>query len=205
MRNFFRCFRVLYFLFTRRSYILQKSIIRIIALLLFASVSVAFAQQPKSEKLIKIEQALKDDAPKILCLNEDFATAAQPREEAFAKLAANGFRSVLNLRTDAEGVDLKREQELVEKSAVKYFNVPVVGSAPKTESVEAFIKIIKDKANHPMLIHCASANRVGAFWMIYRVVEQGWSEDKALEEATQIGLSSPGLKKFAQDYIATHK
>ena len=184
---------------------MRKSIIRIIALLLFASVSVAFAQQPKSEKLVKIEQALKDDAPKILCLNEDFATAAQPREEAFAKLAANGFRSVLNLRTDAEGVDLKREQELVEKSAVKYFNVPVVGSAPKTESVEAFIKVVKDKTNHPMLIHCASANRVGAFWMIYRVVEQGWSEDKALEEATQIGLSSPGLKKFAQDYIATHK
>jgi uncharacterized protein (TIGR01244 family) len=184
---------------------LQKNITKIVALFLFTSISVAFAQQLKSEKLVKIEQALKDDAPKILCLNEDFATAGQPKEEAFAKLSANGFRSVLNLRTDAEGVDLKREQELVEKAAMKYFNVPVVGSAPKTESVEAFIKVVKDKANHPMLIHCASANRVGAFWMIYRVVEQGWSEDRALEEATQIGLTNPALKKFAQDYIAAHK
>jgi uncharacterized protein (TIGR01244 family) len=166
---------------------------------------VALAQQAKSEKLVKLEEALKDEAPKLLCLNEEIATAGQPKDGAFAKLAANGFRSVLNLRTEAEGVDLKREQELVEKSAMKYFNVPVVGSAPKAESVEAFIKVVKDKANHPMLIHCASANRVGAMWMIYRVLEQGWSEDKALQEATEIGLTSAALKKFAQDYIAAHR
>lgn len=184
---------------------MKKNIAAPITLIVFAFISTAFAQQPKSEKLTKIEQALKDDAPKILCLSEDIATAGQPKEEAFAKLAANGFRSVLNLRTEAEGADLKREQELVEKSAMKYFNVPVVGSAPKVESVEAFIKIVKDKSNHPMLIHCASANRVGAFWMIYRVVEQGWATDKALEEATRIGLSNPALTKFAQDYIAAHK
>jgi uncharacterized protein (TIGR01244 family) len=184
---------------------LKKNIAAAITLILFASISFAFAQQAKSEKLTKIEQALKDDVPKILCLSQDFATSGQPKEGAFAKLSANGFRSVLNLRTDAEGADLKREQELVEKSAMKYFHVPVVGSAPKVESVEAFIKIVKDQANHPMLIHCASANRVGAFWMIYRVVEQGWTSDKALEEAAQIGLTNPALTKFAQDYIATHK
>jgi hypothetical protein len=41
--------------------------------------------------------------------------------------------------------------------------------------------------------------------MIYRVIDQGWSEEKALEEAEKIGLTSPGLKSFAQQYIATHK
>jgi hypothetical protein len=40
--------------------------------------------------------------------------------------------------------------------------------------------------------------------MILRVVDQGWSEDKALDEAIKIGLSSDGLKKFAKEYIATH-
>jgi uncharacterized protein (TIGR01244 family) len=184
---------------------MRKNISGMILLSLGLAISAAFAQQPRSEKLAKIEESLKAEAPKLLCLNDDVATSGQPKDEAFAKLAANGFRSVLNLRTDSEGVDLQREQQLVEKSAMKYFNVPVVGSAPKTESVEAFIKIVKDKANHPMLIHCASANRVGALWMIYRVTEQGWSEEKALEEATRIGLTSAALKKFAQDYIAAHK
>jgi hypothetical protein len=41
--------------------------------------------------------------------------------------------------------------------------------------------------------------------MILRVVEQGWSEEKALEEATKIGLRGEELKKFAKDYIASHK
>jgi uncharacterized protein (TIGR01244 family) len=196
---------VLYFLFNKRSFALKKNIIAPITLIIFSLISTSFAQQTKSEKLTKIEQALKDDVPKILCVSQDFATSGQPKEEAFAKLSANGFRSVLSLRTDAEGVDLKREQELVEKSAMKYFNVPVIGSAPKVESVEAFIKIVKDQSNHPMLIHCGSANRVGGFWMIYRVLEQGWTPEKALEEATQIGLTNPALTKFAQDYIAAHK
>jgi hypothetical protein len=41
--------------------------------------------------------------------------------------------------------------------------------------------------------------------MIYRVVDQGWTEEKAYEEATRIGLTSPALKKFAESYIAAHK
>ena len=87
---------------------------------------------------------------------------------------------------------------------MRYVNIPVVSSAPKFEQVGEFIKAVKDQSNQPMLIHCGSANRVGAFWMIYRVVEQGWPEDKALDEATRIGLKSEVLKKFAADYIASH-
>jgi uncharacterized protein (TIGR01244 family) len=167
--------------------------------------SSAFAQQPRGEKLTRIEAALKDDAPKILCVSESFATAAQPKDTAWQKLSANGFKSVLNLRTANEGVDLNKEREMVEQAGMRYISIPVNGADPKAEQVEAFIKAVRDAQNQPMLIHCASANRVGGFFMIYRVLEQGWSEDKALEEAKQIGLASPGLTKFAQDYIASHK
>jgi uncharacterized protein (TIGR01244 family) len=163
----------------------------------------AFAGQGLTDSA-KIEASLKDDIPKILCVDESIATGAQPTDNAFAKLSENGFKAVLNLRTANEGVDLAHEQSLVEKAGMKYVNIPVVGSAPKPEQAEEFINAVSDKSNHPMLIHCASANRVGAFVMIYRVVKQGWAEDKALEEATRIGLTSPGLKKFAHDYIASH-
>jgi uncharacterized protein (TIGR01244 family) len=173
--------------------------------LLLVSFAAAGTRQEDRERLQKIEQSLRDDIPRILCVNADFATGAQPTNDAFPKLAANGFRSVLNLRTANEGADLKAEQEAAEKSGLKYINIPIVSSAPKPEQVDEFIKAVKDTSNQPMLIHCASANRVGAFWLIYRVVDQGWSEDKALAEATQIGLTSPVLKKFAQDYIAAHK
>lgn len=164
-----------------------------------------FALGGQRERLNEIEQTLKADVPRILCIDERFATGGQPTSDAFAKLASSGFRSVLNLRTASEGVDLDRERELVEKAGMRYLSIPVVGSAPKPEQAAEFVKAAQEPENHPMLIHCGSANRVGGFWMIYRVLVQGWPEDKAIEEAARIGLTSPVLKKFALDYIAAHR
>jgi uncharacterized protein (TIGR01244 family) len=175
-----------------------------LAVMIICSLALSAASAPQGrEKLDQIQQSLKDDVPNILCVDERFATGGQPTDSAFAKLAAHGYRAVLSLRTASEGVDLKQQQEAVEKAGMHYVSVPVVSSAPKPEMVDAFIKAVKDKDNQPMLIHCGSANRVGAFWMIYRVVEQGWPEEKALEEATKIGLRSPVLKTFAHEYITS--
>jgi protein tyrosine phosphatase (PTP) superfamily phosphohydrolase (DUF442 family) len=163
------------------------------------------AQQNEHARLDQIQESLKADVPRVLCLDQDFTTGGQPTDQAYAKAAASGFHSVLSLRAANEGVDLFRERSVVEKNKLRYFNIPVVSAAPRTEQADEFIRLVKEPSNHPMLINCASANRVGAFMMIYRVVEQGWSEDRAFAEATKIGLSSDGLKKFAQDYIAQRK
>jgi protein tyrosine phosphatase (PTP) superfamily phosphohydrolase (DUF442 family) len=178
----------------------------IVAFTLF-SISAHAAQAPQGDRarLDQIERYLKADVPRILCLDNDFASGAQPTEQAYAKAATSGFHSVVSLRTGNEGVDLARERSLVEKSKMRYFNIPVVSSAPRPEQADEFIRLLKDKSNHPMLINCASANRVGAFMMIYRVLEQGWSEDRALAEAVKIGTTSANLKEFAHDYIAQHK
>ena len=174
---------------------------------ILVSISAHAAGAPNSNRarLDQIERSLKADVPRILCLDDDLAAGAQPSDQAYAKIAASGFRSVLSLRTGNEGVDLARERSLVEKSKMRYFNIPVVSSAPRPEQADEFIRLVSDKSNHPMLINCASANRVGAFMMIYRVLKQGWSEDKALAEAVKIGTKSANLKKFAHDYIAQHR
>jgi hypothetical protein len=41
--------------------------------------------------------------------------------------------------------------------------------------------------------------------MIFRIIEQGWSEEKALDEAVRAGLPREPLKKFAQDYLERRK
>jgi uncharacterized protein (TIGR01244 family) len=171
------------------------------------SVSSHAADAPQGDRtrLDQIERYLKPEVPRLLCLDNDFASGAQPTDQAYAKVATSGFRSVLSLRTSNEGADLARERSLVEKSKMRYFNIPVVSSAPRPEQAEEFIRLLNEKSNHPMLINCSSANRVGAFMMIYRVLEQGWPEDKALDEAVKIGTSAANLKKFAHDYIAEHK
>ena len=57
-----------------------------------------------------------------------------------------------------------------------------------------------------MFIHCTAAIRVGAFWMIRRVLRDGFTPDAALEEARKVGLvPTPHLEQFARDYIDSHK
>jgi protein tyrosine phosphatase (PTP) superfamily phosphohydrolase (DUF442 family) len=185
---------------------MNKLLLALSAGLVISTLSIAAEDQPQDRgRLDRVEKYLKSDVPRVLCLDESFATGGQPTEQAFAKVAASGFRSVLSLRTSGEGIDLKKERSLVEETGLRYFNIPVVSSAPRAEQADEFMRLVKEKSNHPMLINCASANRVGAFMMIYRVLEQGWSEQKALDEALKIGLRGDELKKFAQSYIAQSK
>ena len=78
------------------------------------------------------------------------------------------------------------------------YNIPVNGASPRAEQADEFLRLARDKANHPMLVNCCQRQSGRRFMMILRVVDQGWSEDKALDEAIKIGLSSEGLKRFAK-------
>ena len=53
-----------------------------------------------------------------------------------------------------------------------------------------------------MFVHCGSANRVGALWLIKRVMKDGWTIAQATEEAKAIGLRSEKLEAFALKYLA---
>ena len=184
---------------------MKKILFLAMALTMTSTLTLA-AEVPNSKRarLDRIEKILSPDVPRVLCLDENLTTGAQPTGNAYINAAASGFHSVLSLRTGNEGIDLARERAQVEGTKMRYFNIPVNSSAPLPEQADEFIRLVKDPSHHPMLINCASANRVGAFMMIYRVVDQGWSEDEALAEAKNIGLRSDTLKKFAQDYIARH-
>jgi hypothetical protein len=59
--------------------------------------------------------------------------------------------------------------------------------------------------NQLAYIHCASANRAAALWMIKRMNVDGWGADRAAEEAAALGLTNPALKTFALDYARAHQ
>ena len=140
----------------------------------------------------------------FLKVNDEFCTGAQPRPEHLAKLKADGVKAIINLRQPSEHRAAEEEAEAT-KAGLKYFNIPVAFAAPKDEQVDEFLKITDDAANRPAYIHCALAIRVGAFWMIRRVLRDGWTVEKAEEEAKKIGLeNAPHLNEFARKYIETH-
>jgi uncharacterized protein (TIGR01244 family) len=134
----------------------------------------------------------------------DFCTGGQPRMEHFARLKAEGIKAVVNLRTPEEH-RADEERQAVEQAGLKYVNIPVVYRDPKAAQVDEFLRITDDPSNRPMFIHCTAAIRVGAFWLIRRVVRDGWTWDRALEDAREVGLvNAPHLEEFAKQYIASH-
>ncbi|HXD31126.1 MAG TPA: PQQ-binding-like beta-propeller repeat protein [Pyrinomonadaceae bacterium] len=137
-------------------------------------------------------------------MNKEFCAGAQPRLEHLAMLKAEGVKSIINLRVPTEhraGEEEAKAKEL----GLKYFNIPVVFADPKDEQVAEFLRITDDPENRPAFIHCAASIRVGAFWLIRRVVRDGWTFDAALKEAETVGLKeSPHLVEFAKKYIANH-
>lgn len=141
----------------------------------------------------------------FLRVNKEFCTGGQPRNEHLQKLKDDGVKAIINLRPATEHRAAEEEAKAKELG-LKYFNIPFVFAEPKDEQATEFLKITDDTANRPAFIHCTSAIRVGAFWMIRRVLRDGWTIEDAEEEAKKIGLrESPHLNEFARQYIARHR
>lgn len=158
--------------------------------------SLVQAQAPASE-LPPIRNFMK--------VTPEFCTGGQPRPEHFAQLKKDGVKAVLNLRQPGEH-RAAEEQDAVQQAGLKYFNIPVNYRTPTEESVDEFLRITDDPANRPMFIHCTAAIRVGAYWMIRRVLRDGMTYDEALTEARKVGLTqAPHLDEFAREYIRKHK
>jgi len=138
-------------------------------------------------------------------LTSDVHIGAQPRPEHYAKFAAAGIKVVLNLRTPEEHRAAEEEAQ-VQAAGLKYINIPMKYTEPKTENVDEFLRVMDDAANRPIYIHCTTTIRVAALWMARRVLREGWTLEKAEEEAIKLGLATgPDLRDFARAYISKNK
>jgi len=151
----------------------------------------------------------KQDYPGVMNFSRVDATVACGGATEVAALDAlkkDGFKTVINLRVATEpGANIEENQARAKALGLNYVHLPFSGGSPDPKVVDAFLATIADKANQPVFVHCASANRVGTVWLAKRVLQDNYSIEKATEEAKAIGLSNPGLEKFALQYIADHK
>ena len=125
---------------------------------------------------------------------------------ALEGLKNDGFKAVINLRLPTEqGANLEQNAAKAKELGINYISLPLNGQSPDPKVVDNFLAAVANKANQPVFVHCGSASRVGAVWLVKRVMQDGWTVEKATEEAKMIGLRSEALEKFALQYIADHK
>lgn len=153
----------------------------------------------------QLEFKTKVNVPVILCIDDKPTVGGQPSGDAYAKAAANGFRAVLTLRVAKDGVDTLREQFMVEANRMRYFNIPSAAPTPSSKHVDQFLEIARDPKNHPLLVNCAFAERIAPFMLIFRVGEEGWREEKAVEEAVRLGLAQEEMRNFARAYLSKRR
>lgn len=131
---------------------------------------------------------------------ERVLTAGQPDARHLEALAKAGYRTVLDLRAPDEPRPFDEAAE-VRRLGMEYVNLPVTADTLGDETFDRFRALMRDPDRRPLLLHCASANRVGALLIPYLVLDEGRSPDEAVELAVQVGLRSEELRDAALDYV----
>jgi uncharacterized protein (TIGR01244 family) len=129
--------------------------------------------------------------PAYRLLHPGLAAAGQPTPEALAGLKGMGFRTVVNLRPDKEG--LPDERAIVEAQGLRYVSIPVTADTFSLADVEALEKVLDDPAAAPVLLHCASSNRVGGAWAVIQA-RKGKTLEEAQGAGRAAGLLSPQME-----------
>ena len=152
-------------------------------------------------------QVKKMDVPGVQNFNQVdavFACGGATDATGVANLKKQGFASIISFRLPTEQ-GVAEEESAIQTTGIKYVHLPLNGAAPDPKVVDQFLLAVSDKSNQPAYIHCGGGGRAAAMWMIKRALKDGWTPERAADEANLISPLNPGLKTFATSYIAAHK
>lgn len=115
-------------------------------------------------------------------------TSGRLTDADVTSIEQSGIREVIDLTLDSETPDFD-EAAAARDRGLLYRNLPISGAdGLSLENVKAFDALLRS-AKRPVLVHCASSNRVGAI----AALKAAWLDGASAEQAIAIGKSW-GLK-----------
>lgn len=139
------------------------------------------------------------EIPNYKLLRPSLAVAGKPSPEALPRLKTHGFKTVVDLRMEAEGT--AEEKAVVEAQGLRYVSVPMTAASFRLQDALAVGQVLDDPGAAPVLLHCASSNRVGAVLAVL-AAKSGKPLDQALEEGRQAGLNSEAMVEAVRRVLA---
>ena len=129
--------------------------------------------------------------------------AGQPTGEQLQLLAEEGYKTVIDLRPAGEphGFD---EPEAARQNGLAYVNIPVDLQTLDQAAIDKFLETMR-KAKRPVLLHCASSNRVGALYYAWLVLEEDVPARAAMAKAKAAGLSHPELVQKVEKLVSERR
>ncbi len=117
----------------------------------------------------------------------------QPDAEALKIAKDNGVVAVINLRGPKE---MKwDEKKATEELGMSYYNIPLMTSSPSFDSevVAQIEAAVAEQGHAPVLLHCSSSNRVGAWLAIHLADKHKIEKEEALAIAKKAGMTKQPL------------
>jgi len=178
----------------------MRSIVTVPAAMFLVLVFAARTLAGDSPETMSLQKAKLGTTGNVHAFGETLL-AGQPTAEDLAEAKRRGISAVINLR-ETEELDWD-ERAAVDNLSLEYHHIPF--RKPESLTDDVFEKVrdaLRDADKKPVLLHCASANRVGAVWAAFRVLDQGLTLEAALAEAKEIGMRTPAYERIVKDYIA---
>jgi uncharacterized protein (TIGR01244 family) len=168
---------------------------------LMAALAVALLAAPVFAQVKKVE------VPGVTNFNQIdavFACGGATDATGVANLKKQGFASIISFRLPTEQ-GVAEEEAAVKTTGIKYIHLPLDNAKLDPKVADEFLAAVSDRSNQPAYIHCGGGGRAASMWMIKRALKDGWTTDRAVEEANAIATLTPAQKTFATNYIAAHK
>jgi uncharacterized protein (TIGR01244 family) len=141
-------------------------------------------------------------------ITDGIVISGQPSAGELRLLSAQGYRTVINLRTPGELGEVPDEERIVEESGLSYASIPVSPATLDDMAVERFTNTIASEGRAPVLVHCKSAGRAGMMALLHLAIQNGWSLQEALEEGKNRGNIAPAAgspyREFFENFIRRH-
>jgi uncharacterized protein (TIGR01244 family) len=156
-----------------------------ITLVLFGSIACAGGEDPAAVSSLKVDLGAVVESGAVSPVN-GITSAGQPNAEAFKVFAESGYAAVIDIRTEGEDRGLD-EPAVVESLGMKYIQLPVGGADITIEKARELDQLLS-QYDEPVLVHCGSANRVGAL-LALSVFDKTGDAELALETGRAGGMT----------------
>lgn len=154
------------------------------ALVGFAACSIADESRVESIVSLKVDD-IRADASSLE--GWDYVSTGQPDGHVLSLARDAGFTTVVDLRAESEERGMDEAAE-VSALGMHYISLPVSGADDVSFDNAAALDEILANSDGPVLLHCASGNRVGALYAL-REKLAGATDEEALAAGKVAGLT----------------
>jgi len=130
-------------------------------------------------------------------------TGGQPTAANLGAFKAAGGQMVLDLRDPMEPRPLE-EAEQARALGLEYVVAPVTPGTMTDQTLDRILGVLRQAGDRNVFVHCGSGNRVGGAMLAFLILDHGFEEEDAVDQAMRMGLRNADLMEWGLDYARRH-